>query len=212
MNSLNTQQLETLASYIRVGASDASQALSTWLGRHVHVSLEQLNQVSFEMATELLGPADAIVGACCMRVSGGISGQMLLGFDDRSGLELCDTLLTRESRSESWGEIEISAATETTNIVGCAFLNSLARVFPATDSYQEADRISPDSTWIPTPPVFIRDFAAAIMQFALTDQVCEFDTVLVANAQFSIDAMPIAWRLLLIPDAKVLDHLARNLR
>jgi hypothetical protein len=50
------------------------------------------------------------------------------------------------------------------------------------------------------------------MQFALTDQVCEFDTVLVANAQFSIDAMPIAWRLLLIPDAKVLDHLARNLR
>jgi chemotaxis protein CheC len=147
-----------------------------------------------------------------MRVSGGVSGQMLLGFDDRSGLELADTLLARESRSESWGEIEISAAMETTNIVGCAFLNSLARVFPAADSYEEADRISSDSTWVPTPPVFIRDFAAAIMQFALTDQVCEFETVLVANAQFSANNMPIAWRLLLIPDAKVLDHLARNLR
>lgn len=212
MKSLNTQQLEALASYIRIGASDASQALSTWLGRHVHVSLEQLKQVSLETATELLGPVDAIVCACCMRVSGGISGQMLLGFDDKSGLELCDMLLTRESRSESWGEIEISAATETTNIVGCAFLNSLALVFPAADSYEEADRLALDRSWLPTPPVFIRDFAASIMQFALTDQVCEFETVLVANAKFSADNMPIAWRLLLIPDAQVLDHLARDLR
>ncbi|MCE3018486.1 MAG: hypothetical protein LW870_21735 [Pirellula sp.] len=212
MISLNTQQLETLASYIRGGASDASQALSTWLGRHVHVSLEQLKQVSLETATELLGPADAIVCACCMRVSGGISGQMLLGFDDKCGLELCDMLLTRESRSEFWGEIEISAATETTNIVGCAFLNSLALVFPVADSYEEADRLALDRSWLPTPPAFIRDFAASIMQFALTDQVCEFETVLVANAQFSADNMPIAWRLLLIPDAQVLDHLARNLR
>ncbi|MFN7333502.1 MAG: hypothetical protein ACK56W_15045 [Pirellula sp.] len=212
MISLNTQQLETLASYIRGGASDASQALSTWLGRHVHVSLEQLKQVSLETATELLGPADAIVCACCMRVSGGISGQMLLGFDDKCGLELCDMLLTRESRSEFWGEIEISAATETTNIVGCAFLNSLALVFPVADSYEEADRLALDRSWLPTPPAFIRDFAASIMQFALTDQVCEFETVLVGNAQFSADNMPIAWRLLLIPDAQVLDHLARNLR
>jgi len=211
MNSLNVKQLETLTSYFGVGASNASQALSTWLGRDVQVSMEQLEQVSLEVATEQLGPPDETVCACCMRVASGISGQLLLGFDDASGLMLCDTLLTREKRSTEWGELEISAAMETTNIVGCAFLNSLSSIFPKSTSEQDVGEGPTDPTWIPSPPVFVRDFAAAIMQFALMDQACEFDTVLVAQTKFSIDDMPIGWRLLLVPDAKVLQHLARIL-
>ena len=211
MNVLNEKQLETLTSYIRVGASEASQALSTWLGRDVQVSMEHLEQVSLEVATEQLGPADETVCACCMRVSGAVSGQLLLGFDDASGLMLCDTLLTRDERSIEWGELEISAAMETTNIVGCAFLNSLSRVFPESLSAQNPAEIANDQTWIPTPPVFVRDYAAAIMQFALMDQACDFDAVLVAQTKFAIDGMPIGWRLLLIPDAEVLKELSRVL-
>ncbi|MCY2985964.1 MAG: chemotaxis protein CheC [Planctomycetota bacterium] len=212
MNSFDATQLATLTSYFRVGTSDASRALSTWLGRDVQVSMEQLEQVSLEFATEQLGPSEETVCACCMRVSGGVSGQLLLGFDDASGLMLCDTLLTRKNRSTDWGELEISAAMETTNIVGCAFLNSLASVFPKSTSDRGLSQNPIDSTWIPTPPVFVRDYAAAIMQFALMDQACEFDSVLVAQTQFAIEKMPIGWRLLLIPDAEVLQRLARILR
>ncbi len=211
MNALNEKQLETLTSYIRVGASEASQALSTWLGRDVQVSMEHLEQVSLEIATEQLGPADETVCACCVRVSGAVSGQLLLGFDDASGLMLCDTLLTRAERSIEWGELEISAAMETTNIVGCAFLNSLSRVFPQSPSPQDPEENANDQTWIPTPPVFVRDYAAAIMQFALMDQACDFDAVLVAQTKFAIDGMPIGWRLLLIPDAEILKELSRVL-
>jgi chemotaxis protein CheC len=210
MNSLNEKQLETLTSYLRVGASDASRALSTWLAREVLVSMDPLEQVTLESAAEQLGPVDAIVCACCMRVSGGISGQLLLGFDDTSGLMLCDALLTRDQESMEWGELEKSAAMETTNIVGCAFLNSLSNVFPSSTSDQEPASKT-DQTWIPEPPVFVRDYAAAIMQFALMDQACEFDTVLVAQTKFAINGMPIGWRLLLIPDAIVLGQLARIL-
>jgi chemotaxis protein CheC len=142
-----------------------------------------------------------------MRVSGGVSGQLLLGFDDASGLMLCDALLAREERSTEWGELEKSAAMETTNIVGCAFLNSLSNIFPQFTSDQAPSTL----TWIPTPPVFIRDYAAAIMQFALMDQACEFDTILVAQTKFAINDRPIGWRLLLIPDAIVLRQLARIL-
>ena len=211
MNLLNEKQLETLTSYLRVGASEASRALSTWLGRDVQVAMEQLEQVSLEIATEQLGPSDEVVCACCMRVSGGVSGQLLLGFDDASGLMLCDTLLTRETRSTNWGELEISAAMETTNIVGCAFLNSLSSVFPKPTSEHDLGESQTDPTWIPSPPAFVRDYAAAIMQFALMDQACEFDAVLVAQTKFAVDNMPIGWRLLLIPDAEVLRDLARIL-
>jgi chemotaxis protein CheC len=146
-----------------------------------------------------------------MRVTGDLSGQLLFGFDDPSGLILCDTLLNRDSASETWGELEISSAMETTNIVGCAFLNSLADIFPKREHLNDRIENSNDSTWIPSPPIFIRDFAAAIMQFALQDQASEFDSVLVAQTKFTIDGTPIRWQLLLIPDANVLVHLTETL-
>jgi chemotaxis protein CheC len=211
MNSLNPEQLKTLTSLIRVGASDASRALSTWLGREVQVAVEQLEVASLEIAAEQLGPADEIVCACCMRVSGGVGGQLLFGFNDASGLAICDALLSREARSETWGELEMSAAMETTNIVGCAFLNSLSMVFPSSLTDGQAPVDSMDPTWIPSPPVFVRDYAASIMQFALMDHACDLDEVLVAQTKFAIDNMPIRWQLLLIPDAQILLNLARVL-
>jgi chemotaxis protein CheC len=208
MTPLNGRQLESLSLVFRSGASGASVALSKWLARDVQVSLDRVEQVSLEVATELLGPVDATVCACCMRVSGGVNGQLLLGFDEESGLMLCDALLSGESTSNEWGELEISAAMETTNIVGCAFLNALAATFPKSD---RSPANSQDATWIPTPPFFVRDFAASIMQFALVDQACEFDRVLVARILFTIDGMPVSWRLLLIPDAASLEQLSRSI-
>jgi chemotaxis protein CheY-P-specific phosphatase CheC len=87
-------------------------------------------------------------------------------------------------------------------------LNALAQIFPRSG---QAASGSEDTAWIPTPPVFVRDFAAAIMQFALIDQATEFDTVLIAQTQFTIDGTPVGWSLLLVPDAESLDRLARTL-
>jgi chemotaxis protein CheC len=208
MISLTEQQLDSISMIVRFGATDASRALSSWLGREVRVSLDRLQQVSLEKATELLGPVDAAVCACCMQVSGGVNGWLLLGFDDASGWMLCDALLPRETKSSEWGELEVSAAMETTNIVGCAFLNALSQIFPQPEFIAGSN----DSTsWIPTPPVFVRDYAAAIMQFALVDQACAFDQVFVTQTEFSIDGTPVGWRLLLVPDAESLDRLSRSL-
>jgi chemotaxis protein CheC len=208
MNDLNETDLAKISSYFRQGAIDASRALSAWLGREVCVSLNEFQQLSLEMATESLGPSDETTCACCMRFSGGMNGQLLFGFDDLSGLQLCDMLLSQELSATQWGELEISAAMETTNILGCAFLNSLANSITTQDAIALALH-GANKAWIPTPPVFVRDFAASIVQFALMDQVCEFEFVLMANTQFSIDNQPIGWRLILIPDAMMLHSFAR---
>ena len=211
MNEFTPQQLDQLSNFIRVGSTEASRALSTWLNKDVQVWVEQLQQASLETAVEQLGPVAEIVCACCMRVSGGINGQLMLGFDDASGLMLCDMLLAQERTSKEWGEIEISAAMETTNIVGCAFLNSLSLVFPKSPELAATSETPACTTWIPTPPVFVRDYAAAIMQFALMDQASLFDTVLLAQTRFTIDGTPVKWQLLLIPDAEVIARLAEIL-
>jgi chemotaxis protein CheC len=209
MNELTQHQLSQLGALIQVGSSDASRALSTWLNKQVSVRVDQLEQATLETAVEQLGPGADVVCACCMRFSGGMNGQLILAFDDASGLLLCDMLLARESASQEWQELEISAAMETTNIVGCAFLNTLSQVFPQSNTTAASVTDTLSTTWIPTPPVFVRDYAAAIMQFALMDQASQYDTVLLAHAKFTIDETPVKWQLMLVPDAEVLAHLAR---
>ncbi len=204
MMTLSQPQMEQLSELFRFGASDASQALSLWLGRHANVCIDQLKQLNLEQATESLGPADATLCACVMGVTGGISGQMLFCFDDESGLLLCDLLLGRERVATEWGELETSSAMETANIVGCAYLNSLANAMPSFSSPVPDCEGKVSHVWVPTPPQFVRDFAASILEFAVMNQAAEFDTVLVAQARFQIDDQPVAWSLLLIPDASSL--------
>jgi len=216
MMTLSQPQMEQLTELFRCGASDASQALSVWLGRHASVCVDQLKQLNLDEATKSLGPADATLCACIMGVTGGISGQMLFCFDEESGLLLCDLLLGRDGVvgrdgvATEWGELETSSAMETANIVGCAYLNSLANAMPSLSS-PVADCLGKTShVWVPTPPQFVRDFAASILQFAVMDQATEFDTVLVAQTRFQIDDQPVAWTLLLIPDASSLTSIINS--
>lgn len=208
MNTPTHYQLEKLTGYFVAGAADASKALSIWLGRMVHVSVEPLEIVSLNDATEQLGSPEGSVCACCMGVSGAVSGLLLFGFDDDSGMKLCDAVLSREQSSMKWDELEKSAVMETANIVGCAFLNSLANIFRTSNCLPGTESKTMDKDWIPTPPVFVRDYAAAVMQFALVDQTQELDTALVARTSFTIDDWPVDWRLLLIPDSAALNALA----
>ncbi len=210
MMTLSQTQMEQVTELFRFGATDASQALSLWLGRHATVCIDQLAQLNLEEATESLGPADATLCACIMGVTGGICGQMLFCFDDESGLLLCDLLLGRERVVTEWGELETSSAMETANIVGCAYLNSLANNMPSFSSPVPDCHGKESHVWVPTPPQFVRDFAASILEVAVMNQAAEFDTVLVAQTRFQIDDQPVAWSLLLIPDANSLTSIMNS--
>jgi len=135
-----------------------------------------------------------------MRLRGRCTGQLILAFDDQSGLALADILLDRASgSSRDWGPVEESGALETANIVGCAYLNSLSRDFP--------DRGADSQELLPSPPRFTRDFAAALMQFALMDQAMSADIVFLTRTEFHVDGLPVNWSLLFVPDSASLSTL-----
>ena len=75
------------------GAEGASQALSKWLAEEVHLVVSEVELVELEQAAELLGPADSVVAACTMGLTGRLTGLILLVFEDRSGFALVDLLL-----------------------------------------------------------------------------------------------------------------------
>jgi chemotaxis protein CheC len=199
------------------GAEGASLALSKWIGKEVCLAVSEVELTALEQAAELLGPPDALVAACLMELTGRLTGWILLVFEDRAGLALIDMLLEQSiGTTTTWGEIEQSAARETANIVGCAYINALAAHLPATLSreaptLQQAE--SGGSELIPTPPTFFHEFAGSLLEFALMEQALELDEVLLIRSEFSTGhrASSLDWTLLFIPTRESLHELTATL-
>lgn len=206
--TLTDGQKRLLAVIFARGASDASEALSRWLGRPLRVTIGTVEQVDLAEAAELLGPSDSLVAACPMELMGVLTGQIILVFEDRSGLATVDLVLRQPVGSTTeWGELEQSAARETANIVGCAYLNSLAAHLPTMSTASS----STSGTLLPGPPGFRHEFAASLLEFALMDQAMRSDRLLVISSTFSTEDARLDWSLLFVPSGDSLETLRDSL-
>jgi chemotaxis protein CheC len=190
------------------GAESASQALSKWLGQEVHLAISEVELVELARASELLGPEESLVAACTMGLTGRLTGLILLVFEDRSGLALVDLLMQQPvGTSTTWGELEQSAAKETTNIVGCAYVNALVAHLPGAEAKAGANEL------IPTPPTFVREFAGSLLEFALMEQALELDQILLIHTEFAAGKQELSlnWTLLFVPSRDALHVLAASL-
>ena len=124
---------------------------------------------------------------------------MLLAFDDNSGLVVSDLLLSHSlGTADTWGEVETSCVLETMNIAGSAYLNGIARDLSVCGGQS--------IELIPTPPVFLRDFAESLLETAFLDQAVAGNDVVFALANFDFSGRPLRWTFLLIPDPASLRH------
>jgi chemotaxis protein CheC len=215
---LNDAQHRLLRMIFDRGSEAASQALSKWLGQDVHLVVSEVELVELTRAAELLGPEESLVAACTMGLAGRLSGLILLVFEDTSGLALVDMLTQQPlGTTAQWDELEQSAAKETTNIIGCAYVNALAAHLPdrATPTaaqvgqpgYEHGDEL------VPTPPTFLREFAGSLLQFALMEQALELDSVLLIHSQFGAgrQGLNLNWTLLFVPSRESLYELIGSL-
>jgi chemotaxis protein CheC len=132
-------------------------------------------------------------------MNGQLTGQIVLAFDEPSGLALADLLLDQTpGTTQQWTEIATSAALETANILACAYLNSLSRTLSWTTESSEL---------LPSPPQFSRDYADSLVEFALMGQAIASDHVILTRTRFEIDATSVNWTLLFVPDAQSMSRL-----
>jgi chemotaxis protein CheC len=190
---LTATQLARLQSAFHAGAAEASEALAAWIGRSSVIEIDALEQIPLEQATGLLAASDEPICFCAVEIRGQLSGEMILAFDDASGFALADMLLDQSAgATQTWSELATSAALETTNILCCAYLNSLSKTFCQVVASCEL---------LPSPPTFSRDFAESLLEFALMGQAMASDFVILARTRFEIDAAAVKWTLLFVPDA-----------
>ena len=200
---LNDQQLAALTIVFRHGEDEASAALSKWLGRPGASRSNRSNRFRSPRLQPCSVRPTSPICACAMAMHGRITGQLILVFDDASGLALADLLLGNPVGTTSlWGEMEQSAALETTNIVGSAYLNALVHFFRGSSGPSEL---------LPGPPRFARDFAESLIQFALMSQAMASDVVFLTRTEFSVERAPVNWNLLFVPDSESLAILTEML-
>ena len=204
-NTLEAGQLQVLTQVFHRGAADASVALEKWLRFPSVMTVDSVDQVPLHEATTILGADEEPVCFCGMAIRGLLTGQLIFVFDESSGLALADLVLGRNSDTSTergWSDVETSAALETANVIGCAYLNSLHKHLPGTEGAGEL---------IPSPPQFQRDYPQALLQFALMSQLLASDTVFLSESHFHVDQTPLDWTLLLIPDGPSIETLSRLL-
>jgi chemotaxis protein CheC len=204
--TLSEPQTRMLTAIFERGAEDASQALSRWLDQRVRLTVSQVEEVALDEATDLLGPPEELVAACAIELSGRLTGHLLLVFEDAAGLALADLLLKHPvGTAKSWGELECSAALETSNIVACAYLNSRAVHLPLPGDGGETTECA---ALLPSPPTFRHEFAGSLLEFALIEQAMRQDRLLLVQTQFTSEQTELHWSLLLVPSTESLESLA----
>ena len=196
---LDARQLAALESLFHQGSADASRALAKWIGKPSVVETDSLEQLPLEAATGVLGTADEPICFCAAEMNGLLTGELILAFDDASGMALSDMLLDRPpGTTNSWTEMTTSAALETANILCCSYLNSLSRSFSRGGESPEL---------LPSPPSFSHEFAESLLEFALIGQAIASDQVILARTRFEINETPVNWTLLFAPDAVSMSRL-----
>lgn len=184
--SEHTTELDVLRQLFGAATHDASAAMCRWTNGCITLSLDEIREIPLESAcAELLGGEDMLT-MVVLSLEGEIGGQMILTFDEVNGRQLVASLLGQTVQEGTpWSELEQSALAETGNILACAYVNALTRLL--------------QTELIPSPPYFIQDYGASVLQQALMAQAMTTDTILACRTCFRRQGEDLNWHVLFVP-------------
>jgi chemotaxis protein CheC len=178
--------LELLNQLFTTATREATATMCRWTNGLITLSLDEVCELPLEAVLEELRLGDELLTMVVLTMPGDIGGDMILCFDEVNGRELAAALLHRPvNTAPEWSELEQSALTETGNILSCAYLNALTRVLGVE--------------LVPSPPYFIQDYAASVIEQALIAQAEQSDQVLVCRTRFHREGKQLDWSVLFMP-------------
>jgi chemotaxis protein CheC len=150
----------------------AADGLARWLGHPIDADDVVTTPVSLSAPNEVMCcctmPVDVAIGAPPGAPAPALemrsAGRLLLAWRSEEAAWLIDQSLHRNGTSadqSTWGDLERSAIAETSNVVGCEFLNAIAA------SVREISQT--DVSLMPDPPHVDRQLAGSWMDAAIIE-------------------------------------------
>ncbi len=198
VSCLETTKLSLLRELFASATHDASAAMCCWTNSLITLTLDEVCEIPLQNVCADLNLGDEPLTMVVFNLDGGSGGAMILTFTEESARRLASSLLETEVHGGShWSELERSALTETGNILGCAYVNAITRLI--------------DHQVVPSPPHFVVDFGASVLEQALLGQVGATDTVLIGRTRFQHKDAELNWWLLFIPTTALRTVMERGL-
>jgi chemotaxis protein CheC len=184
----NASKLQLLQQLFASATHEASVAMTGWTNSPIELTLDEVCELPLGEACVALNVGEDRLTMVALTLEGELGGAMVLAFDERGARRLAASLLQAEPVvGLEWSDMEISALTETGNILGCAYINAITRLI--------------DRQLVPSVPYFVQDYAASVFQQALAVQALGQDTVLICNTGFHCANDDLSWRVLFVPSA-----------
>lgn len=178
--------LDVLRQLFASATHDASTAMCRWTDGLITLSLDEVREIPLGEVCDELNLSDELLTMVVLHLEGDVGGVMILTFDEENGRQLAAALLGRPvEHDDPWSILEQSALTETGNILGCAYMNALTRLI--------------DRELVPSPPYFLQDYGASVLQQAILAQAMTSDEVLVCRTGFHRRGEELDWRVLFVP-------------
>lgn len=132
---LSDLHLDVLREIGNIGAGNAATSLGMVLNEEVGILLPKVRITDFDTAVNALGGAEAMTVGVLVNFHGDANGMImfLLGMDDAKGIT--DILLAgmdEDDTPDSLSEMKLSAIKEIGNILGSAYINSIAQLTQLT--------------------------------------------------------------------------------
>ncbi len=170
-NTASDSKHELLEQFFASATHDASAAMCRWTDGLITLTFDEVRDIAVEDAFVELNLSDQPSTMVVLTLEGEVGVRMILMFDNDDARRLAASLLGRASGGESpWSPLEKSALLETGNILGCAYMNALVRLI--------------DAEMVPSPPYFIQDYAASVLEQALLAPAMVTDKVLICQTGF----------------------------
>lgn len=190
--------LELLRQLFASATHDASVAMCRWTNGLITLSLDEVCELPLEEVCGALDCGDDLLTMIVLSLPGEVGGELILTFDEQNGRQLAASLLDRKvCETPEWTELEKSALSETGNILGCAYLNALTH--------------SIGLELIPSPPHFIQDYGASVLEQALMGQAMTSDSALICRTVFHRQDEALDWRVFFVPTAGMRKHMEEAL-
>ncbi len=165
---------------------EASRAMCRWTNSAIRLTLDEACELPLEDACGAICDGDEQLAMVAHTLEDEIGGTIVLMFDEENGRRLAALLLGKDGENAcGWSEMDVSALTETGNILSCAYVGAIARLI--------------DRRMVPSVPYFVRDYGASVLQQALTAQAAAADSVLVCRTVFHQAGRELNWLLLFVP-------------
>jgi len=198
-NHTTDGSLTVLSQLFQDAGRQASEAMSRWTNGQITLSVEDVREVALETADEELNVGEDLLTMVVLGIDGELGGQLILTFDEQNGRRLAASLLGREPETKpEWSELEKSALCETGNILACAYVSSLGEML--------------GTELVPTPPHFLQDYEASVLEQALLAQAIVSERVLVCRTRFQRQGEELNWNLCFVPTGSLLDAIHGTLQ